>query len=281
MSLLSRLESKFRRFAIPNLTVILIAGQILMFVASSAPAGMEQAPAVHAIKLQPEKVMQGEVWRLVTYLFDPPAKNLIFAFFGWYLFYLFGTTLESVWGTFRYNVYLLSGYLSSLAMTFVGWFALGTTGESATNLFLYGTVFLAFARLYPEFVLYIFFVLPVKIRWLAMLQWFVYGVTLVAGPGWLTRLMVLAAVFNYLLFFGVEIWQNAKHGHRRMQFRARSLRRPSKIIHKCHVCGRNSDAEPLVQFRYCSRCEGDLCYCPDHVQNHQHVGNADNQSLSA
>ncbi len=181
MTLLNRLEPKLGRFSIPNLTAIIIAGQVLLYVASRLPAGVGPQLSLNSIQLEPDKVMQGEVWRLVAFVFDPPRTNVIFAFFAWYLFYLMGTALENIWGTFQYNVFLGIGYVASLAMAFVAWFAAGIPGQVATNLFLGGTVFLAFARFYPDFTLLVMFILPVKIRWLAMLTWIYYGCAIPTG----------------------------------------------------------------------------------------------------
>jgi hypothetical protein len=271
MSLLSRLQRKFGRFAIPNLTVILIAGQVLVYLAGFAAVAPGRAPLLGNVGLYPEKVLQGEVWRLVTFLFDPPRINPLFAFFAWYLFYMMGTTLETTWGAFRYNVYLAIGYLASVAAAFVFWFAAGVPNVPASNAFLYGTVFLAFARLYPDFVIQLFFILPVKIKWLAWLTWATYAWTILFSDGWMSRLMVIAAVANYLLFFGRDIWRDMKQGHRRMQFQARTLRTPGRIVHKCRVCGLTSDQSPQTQFRYCSKCDGECCYCPEHLHSHEHV----------
>ncbi|MEX2091799.1 MAG: hypothetical protein WD971_03930 [Pirellulales bacterium] len=274
MSWIDRANAKFGRFAVPNLTVLLIAGQVIAFLANSAP-GLEGAALLRNIQLEPDKVLQGEWWRLITFLFAPPTTFVLFAFFFWYLLYMFGTTLEANWGTFRYNVYLLLGYVASVVMAFVAWFAAGVPGQIATNGFLYGSVFLAFARLYPEFVMYIFFVLPVKIRWLAMFQWIMYGVTLISPTTWLMRAMVVAAVFNYLVFFGRDILRDMKHRNRRMQFQARALQgkrgRGRRMAHVCRVCGLSSADSPSTPFRYCSECGGDYCYCPEHLQNHEHV----------
>jgi hypothetical protein len=274
MRWIDRLDAKFGRFAIPNLTIFLIAGQVLAFLVNSSPVA-NGVSLLDGIRLEPDKVLAGEWWRLVTFLFDPPITNPLFAFFFWYLFYLFGTTLEANWGTFRYNIYLLLGYVASIVMAFVAGFAFGVPGEIASNGFLYGSVFLAFARLYPDFVMYIFFILPVKIRWLAILQWIVYGLTLVTSPSWLSRGMVVAAVFNYLVFFGRDILRDMRHGHRRMKFQSRSLqggnRKGQKMAHVCHVCGLSSIDSPKTAFRYCSECGGDYCYCPEHLANHEHV----------
>jgi hypothetical protein len=270
MSLLSRLDRKFGRYAVPNLTVFLIAGQVLAYVADSIPGGMQRASVLENIRLMPDKVMQGEVWRLVTFLFDPPVSNLFFAFFFWYLFYLMGTSLESVWGNFRYNVYLAIGYLASISVAMMFWFTFGMAGQTASNAFLYGSVFLAFARLYPDFELLLFFILPVKIKWLALLTWIMYAWSFLTGT-WLDQLLIVAAVLNYLLFFGRDIWQNAKHGHRRMQHQAKAIRSPNRLKHECRVCGLTSEDAPQTQFRYCTLCDGECCYCPKHLTNHEHV----------
>jgi hypothetical protein len=161
-------------------------------------------------------------------------------------------------------------------MAFVAWSAGGAAGQTASNAFLYGTVFLAFARLYPEFTMYIFFVLPVKIRWLALLTWIMYGVTLLFSQSWLERAMVVAAVFNYLVFFGRDLVRDMQHRHRKMQFQSRSLqggklKKGGKMAHECHVCGLSSADSPKTAFRYCSECGGAYCYCPEHLMNHEHV----------
>jgi hypothetical protein len=256
---------------VPNLTAFLIAGQVLLYVVNSMPAVQGRAPTLESIRLAPDMVMKGEVWRVLTYLFDPPLTNVLFAFFAWYLFYLMGTTLEAVWGTFRYNAFLGIGYVASVAIAFMYWFTFRMPGETATNGFLYGTVFLAFARLYPDFTLLIFFVLPVKIRWLALITWIGYAIAFLGAGDWMTRLMVVAAVLNYFVFFGRDIWHDLKHGHRRMHFRAKALRGTSRLVHECRVCGiKSSDTREIV-FRYCSKCEGDCCYCPEHLHHHEHI----------
>lgn len=279
MSLLSRLNLKFGRFAIPNLTVILIIGQVFLYLAGYITAAQGEGDVLGRVEMLPTEVLSGEVWRLITFLFVPPTTNVIFAFFFWYIFYLMGTTLEANWGTFRYNVFLLLGYLASLASAFGAYYATGINFP-ATNGFLYGTVFLAFARLFPDFVLYIFFVLPVKIKWLALLQWVVYTLAFLGGD-WMTRAMVAASVANYFVFFGSDIWQNLKHGRRRIKHHARTANKATRIVHKCAVCGITRQQAPQMQFRYCSKCDGDLCYCMDHLQNHEHVTRETAGSASA
>ena len=270
MSLISKLNARFGRFAVPNLTVVLIAGQVFLYLAKMFnPA--QGGDVLEKVRLYPAYVLDGEIWRLVTFLFDPPATNPVFAFFFWYLFYLFGTTLEQSWGTFRYNVFLAIGYVATVVMAFAVYASFGGANIQANNGFLYGTIFLAFARLYPDFVLQIFFVLPVKVRWLAFFQWCIYGMSLLTAPTWMIRGMVVASVLNYLLFFGKDIWRDMKQGHRRMRQQSRTIRSPQRLVHTCAVCGLNSDDSPQAQFRYCSKCGGERCYCPEHLHNHEHV----------
>ena len=276
MSLLSRLESKFGRYAVPNLTVFLIAGQVVAYLADSAPRGPGGAAVLESIQLIPQQVLAGEWWRVVTFLFVPPATNVLFAFIGWYLFYLMGTSLEANWGPFRYSVYLAIGYLASVVAAFASWSVAAGPALPASNLFLYGSVFLAFARFYPEFVLYIMFVLPVKIKWLAWLTWATYTWNFLTADAWLPRMMIVAAVLNYLLFFGHDLLHDLKHGHRRLRFQTRAM--PGRahgtrgpLVHECRVCGLTSTGSPRTQFRYCSRCDGDCCFCLEHLDDHEHV----------
>ncbi len=266
MSLLSRLESRFGRWAIPNVTVILIAGQVLLYFLQATRAG--QGGELAKIHLLPSAVIQGEVWRLVTFLFTPPATSPIFVIFYWILMYMFGTALEQQWGTFKFNIFLLVGYVASVGAVFIA-YALGQD-TIASNAFLYGTLFLAFARLFPDFTINLYFILPIKIKWLALLMWITYGYQLLTS-GWMGRMLVIASVLNYLLFFGQEHLREWKQGHRRRTYQAQVQSATKEIQHECRVCGLNSDTSPKTLFRYCSKCDGQCCYCPEHIQKHEHV----------
>ena len=271
MSLLSQLERRFGRYAVPNLTLILIAGQVALYVLNQFSGARGGEGILSRIRLYPARVLEGEVWRLVTFLFDPPTRILLFAIIFWYLFYIMGSALEMSWSAFRYNVFLAIGYFASVAVAFAVHFLGGVADAKATNLFLYGTVFLAFARLFPDFTLYIFFILPVKIKWLAMLQWCFYGLSFVTAATWMERAMIAASVLNYFLFFGREMLRDMKHGRRRIRFRSRVGSTPQRIVHQCRICGLTSDEAPQMQFRYCSRCAGESCYCSEHLHDHEHV----------
>ncbi len=148
-------------------------------------------------------------------------------------------------------------------------------------LFVNAGIFLAFAYLYPDFTMYIFLILPVKARWMALFMWAGYAFSFVTGdlPG---RLAILAAVGNFLVFFARDIVLDLKTGRRRMQTQSARLRETAEQgpRHRCYVCNRNSDTDPELDFRYCSQCAGDQCYCPDHIRNHVHVTAADEQAKS-
>lgn len=259
MQLLSKLEKRFGRFAISNLTTYLIFAQVAMYLLL-----MGRNQVVDRLLFYPNLFLAGEVWRILTVLIIPPLSNPLFAFFFWYLFYLMGNALESTWGAFRYNVYLLVGYVATVAVAFV------TPDLPAQNGFLYGSVFLAFAYLFPDFELAIFFILPVKIKWLALITWLFYAVRLVGGD-WAERLAVVAAVLNFLLFFTGEILGRARAGHRRAVYEAQEAAQRERPFHECRVCGLTEKIDPKAEFRYCSQCAGSCCYCMEHLRNHEHV----------
>src|SRR5260370_3369072 len=156
MSLLDTLERKLGRFAVPHVTLGLIACQVIVYLANLLQQRPDAGePFAERFWLIPQKVLAGEVWRLVTFLVVPPFGFILWTLFFWYLFYLMGTALERTWGTFRYNVFLLLGYVATVATSFI------LLDEPASNAFLPGSVFLAFAYLSPAFQLYILFFLPV------------------------------------------------------------------------------------------------------------------------
>lgn len=209
MKLLNTLERKIGAYAIPHLAMYLIAGQAIFFVVGGTnPQLLEQ------MMLRPDLVMQGEVWRLLTFVFYPPSSSPLFLFFELYLFWLFSNSLEQTWGTFRYNVYLGIAFVGTVIAAFAVYLLLGVP-VFATNQFALTSVFLAFAFLYPNFELLLFFVLPVKVKWLGLLTWAYYAYFVVLG-GWIERALIVAAVANFFLFFwsdlgsAVRNWSRAR-----------------------------------------------------------------------
>jgi hypothetical protein len=266
MSFLAKLERALGRFAISNISLYIVIGQVFVLFGN-----MLGRISLDWFRLVPAWVLEGEWWRLFSFLLMPPPPGrfgYIFVAFAWYLFYLFGSSLEGYWGTFRYNLFLLVGYVLTVGVAFL------TPDAPATNAFLAGSVFLAFARLNPDFVMLLFFILPVRIKWLALLTWIGYGIGMVLG-GMATRLGILAAVGNFLLFFAGDIVASLRHGQRSMARKTREFAETNAPRHICHVCGKTDRSHPELDFRYCSKCAGDQCYCPEHIQHHAHVVAAD------
>lgn len=266
--MLDQLERRLGRFAPAHVTLYLIIGQV--FVCLSALLGLLD---LRQFLLVPVLVAHGEPWRLLTFLFYPPPVNfnsmlsMALLPFAWWIFYLMGTALENHWGAFRYNVFLFVGFLLAVAAACL------TPEYPAINWYFYGSVFLAFAWLNPDFELSLFFILPLKVKWLALFTLATYAYKIVVG-GPSTRWLIIASVGNVLLFFGRDIL--ATIGRRRrtsvMQTaRAVEAKKGPEARHTCRVCGKTDLTNPELDFRYCSKCAGDECYCPEHIGVHEHV----------
>jgi len=264
MSLLDRLERKFRPFAVPNLTMIIIMGQTLAYI-----LGQGNPRIYEQMLLLPRLVLEGEIWRLGSFCFAiHPGSNLFFFFIAMMVFHLLGSALEQTWGTVRYNLYLLSGYVATVSVAFI------YPDLPATTTFIGTSVFLAFAWLYPNYVFYIMFILPVQVRWLALLTWIGLIYALIAGD-MQTRLFVLAGIANFLLFFGQDILLRLRSKGRRMQHKAQAASDARRPKHECVTCGVTDKSDPTIEFRYCSKCVGAPCYCENHIRDHAHIGNED------
>lgn len=259
MNLLDKLERKLRPFAVPKLTLILIAAQVVGFLLlQSGRIGADQ------LSLVMNEVKQGEYFRLGSFLLIPSTGNVIFLFFALWLFYLMGTVLEANWGEFRFNLYCLIAYLGTLLAAAL------VPGEPASNRYIGLSVFLAFAKLYPDFVIRLEFIIPIKIKYLAMFTWL--GLLAACALGdWVDRALVAASVGNYFLFFGKDIFRGLSHKKRQMEWHARVLKTSHQPFHNCAICGANEKTHPRMDFRYCSKCAGSYEYCADHLQAHEHV----------
>lgn len=266
MAWLDRLERRLEPFAISNITLYLVIGQAFVYLGTMFNI-VDPARWIFV----PEWAVHGEPWRFITFIFIPPNSSWVFIAFALYFLYLTGSALESHWGVVRYNLFLLVGYVLTIGVSFLH------PTHPATNLFLGGSIFLAFAYLYPNFELLLFFILPVKVKWLALLTWAYYGFAFVVG-GSASRLAIVGAVGNFILFFGRDLVQTLRSGQRRRQqasARAAAEREPR---HRCYVCGKTDLTNPEMDFRYCSKCSGDQCYCPEHIRNHVHVTTSDDSS---
>lgn len=255
------LRSSLASLAIPNLSLYLVIGQLAVF----GLVMLGSFPSYEPFLLIPAQVFAGEWVRLVAFLFVPPNQSIYFIAFAWYLFWLFGSSLEAHWGAARYNLFLLTGWVLTVGLSFV------TPMAPASNEFIAGSVFLAFAWLAPNFEIMLFFILPVKVKWLALFTWLGYAVVFLLGD-LSARLAVLAATGNFVLFFGRDMWMSVRQRKRRRAYATANQRETAaSSLHRCKVCGKDSDTHRDLDFRYCSTCTDDSCYCPEHIRNHEHV----------
>lgn len=253
-------DRRLRWLAVPHVTITLI------FFQSVAWLLMQQRPELflQLVLFRDAVIQHGEWWRLISFVFLPPTANALFLFFALYFFYLMGTALEAQWGTVRYNLYLLISYAATVAVTML----LPANGIG-TNAYMMGSVFLAFAYLYPDFQILLFFILPIRVKWIALVTWLGFAWVILVGS-WLARLLTLAAVLNFLLFFGVEVLRTARRGNRTMRQRAKALADAEVPFNTCTICGITERSNPQAEFRYCGQCKGTLCYCLQHIHNHAH-----------
>ncbi|HPZ64344.1 MAG: rhomboid family intramembrane serine protease [Dethiobacteria bacterium] len=197
MKWLNKLERRYGRYAVKNLMLYIIGLNALIFVwVQIDPA------AYHLLVLHPSLVLRGELWRLVTFIFIPPTFSPLWLIFTLYFYYLVGSGLEQAWGSFKFNVYYLVGMIATILAAFI-------TGHGATGVYLNLSLFFAFATLYPDFQVLLFFILPVKVKYLAWLNAAFLGYTLLFSP-WPSKVAALASVLNYFIFFGEDIFRQAK-----------------------------------------------------------------------
>lgn len=259
--LLARLERRFGRFAIPNLTWIVAGGMAAAFVISFG-----RAQFLDLLTLDLDAVRHGQVWRLITYLFIPPALSPIWILFAIYWFWMIGTNLENEWGAFKYNVFYLVGMLGTTLAALL-------TGGQSTNSALNGTLFLAFATLFPDYQIYLFFFIPIRVKWLGLFA--AAGLVLSAVLGdWGTRGAVIAGSANYLLFFAGHWMQWFRQRNMRVRQTARRAEQVPFATaatggRTCAICGAKEADGADIRVCSCEKCGGKARnLCLPHARNH-------------
>ena len=257
MDLISKLEKRFGSWAIPNLALYIIAIQAI-----GAVLLMTHKAELSDMLLHGNSVLDRGQWsRLLSFMMLPRTLSPLWLFFSFYIFHLIGKSLEQQWGAFRFNLFILSGYLLTVAMAFIN------QGVVISNTYFLGCVFLAFATLFPNIEFRIFFVLPVKVKWLAWIYVVMYLLIIFSSDVG-ARLGVIAAFINYLLFFGKDFVRNFKSGQRRKAHVVEQRIVEETPRHVCKTCGRSDKTDEHMLFRYCSTC-GD-CFCEEHMTQHEH-----------
>ena len=296
---MSPFERKFGKYAIRNLSFVLVmcyaAGYLLELFDRSGLL-------ISYLTLNPYAILHGQIWRLVTWVLIPPSSGgLCFTLLMLYFYCSIGMSLERTWGTYRYNVYLFQGMLFTIAGSFLlmGYCYLFhpqiqmmdmrgmlhvLTVDSPNEYFraiagLFSTyyinmsIFLAYAATFPDAQVLLMFIIPIRVKWLGA----IYAVMLLfqfLGTNVYGKFAIGASLLNFVVFFLTSrnmMHLNPKQIHRRQEFK-REVRRNTGITkHKCAICGRTEVDSPQMQFRFCSKCDGNYEYCEEHLYTHTHI----------
>lgn len=283
MKFLDKMQRKFGKYAISNLMQYIIAIYILGAVINLIN------PLFYRmyLSLDISKVLEGQIWRLVTFLVAPQGID-IFLLISLYLYYMIGTSLERAWGAFRFNLYFLSGILLQIVAATIIYVGTGQVLGNSLDL-INQTLFFAFATVYPNMQLLLFFIIPIKIKYLAWIYaaLFAYDViTMMISGNWLFALAVIVALANFLIFyFATRNYRkiSPKEFKRKANYKrqVRNAYNPDNVVqfrgkstitrHKCSVCGRTELDDENLEFRFCSKCDGNYEYCMEHLYTHEHV----------
>ena len=272
---LDKMERRFGRYAIRNLTMYLLAGYAIGYLLS-----FTMPQLLTYFTLEPALILKGQVWRLLSWVIIPPNDNIIFVIFMRLLYYSLGNTLESYWGAFRYNVYIFSGILFTVIGAFiVNGLIGGITGFGSlySTYYINMSIFLACASIMPDYQLLLYGIIPIKMKWLAVLDVVLLAVDAVQG-GLIIRIVIIASLLNFIIFFFCNRnlrGHSPKQAARRKKFQKQISRPQNQYAggakHRCAVCGRTELDDPTLEFRYCSKCNGNYEYCQDHLFTHEHV----------
>lgn len=293
----SNFERKFGKYAIKNLTIYLIGAYVLGYLIQ-----LINPTVFEFLLFNPYHILHGQVWRLFTWVFMPPSELNIFTIIMLMLYYNLGTQLERTWGTFKYNMYLFSGFIFTIIGTFIAYAVMtGLFGNAViagdwcslfvSTYYINMSIFLAFAVTFPNMELMLYFILPIKMKWLGILYgalilvdvykiFTAYSQTIIGiMPAIAQATVIVMSLLNFVLFWVTgqfkvnyvrgaskrkrEYKQKVSEGYKRKTYE-------NGAMHKCAICGRTEVDSPELTFRYCSKCTGGKEYCNDHLFTHQH-----------
>ena len=274
---MSKFEKRFGKYAISNLSLILILCYVVGYFIE-----LVNADFLLYLTLNPYAILHGQIWRIFTWIIIPPSSLDPFTIIMLLFYYNIGTSLERTWGTYRYNVYLLSGMLFTVLGSFV-WLAIEYfVGGPVMNLsyiyfstyYINMSIFLAFAATFPEVQVLLMFIIPVKVKWLGILYGLVLVYDFLFAGSLVTRIAIASSLLSFVIFFFTSrshIHMSPEQMKRRAEFK-QDIRRNSRVTkHKCAICGQTEDDDPSLEFRFCSKCNGNYEYCQQHLFTHTHV----------
>lgn len=298
MKWFAKLERKFGKYAIHNLmrymTAISLVGTLIGMI----------NPAIYTqyLSLDVYAVLHGQVWRLVTFLLYPAVSvgsgffvDLLFYALMLYVYYWIGGVLERVWGSFRFNAFYFTGILFNILVTFGYYFVLlHANGSVLAPQFSYNiaqlitldnlnlSMFVVFAFLFPDTQFLMYFIIPIKAKWLGILYLVLNAVEIInclqvkSYLSIMQMLLIVASLLDFLLYYMIArhpqgMGAAVRQKKRQVVYRQAARREEAVTRHKCAICQRTEKDAPHLEFRYCTKCEGNYEYCSDHLFTHEHV----------
>lgn len=246
---------RFENFTIANLTNLLV---LLMAVVNLLDIFLN----IQYTPFQIQMLFTNQWWQIFLFPFRI-TNNLFSLIFFLYIFWVFGNQLEEELSTVKYNFFIFSGYFFIL---------LGTYFYPLDAYYVYLSVFFAIAYLYPDMEILLFFILPIKMKWIGILTgaFLIYNSISLAinlqtfypilGP--------ILGILNFIIFVVLPDLKKRIPSTGQIQYKLRHHKR--KTIHRCTVCGITEEDDPYMDFRYCIECR-DHEYCRNHLENHEHI----------
>ena len=282
-SWLGKSERKFGRYAIPNIMkylIVLYAGGYFLYM-------INPMFYLNYLVLDWGAVLHGQIWRLLTFLMQPPSASIFMVALHLYIYYMIGMQLENALGTFRFNFYLLMGIVLHIVASLIVYLTTGMVISPSVE-YLNLSFFFVFAMLFPDAQFLLFFAIPIKGKWIALIDGFYFLWAIISpflpaykGTGYGAMVAALASILNVLIFYLLSRNMHAyspKEVKRRRDYqrKVQQAQKPEHVYengarHKCAVCGRTELDDPNLEFRYCSKCNGNYEYCQDHLFTHTHV----------
>lgn len=275
MNRIERFCYQHPRFGIPNLMMIIVFGNAAMWLLMQMDT---TAQLYQLLRFSGQAVLHGQIWRIITFVFIPGESNLLWLAISLYFYYWIGSSLEREWGNGKFTIYYVSGMLLTAIYGVLLSLILGQDVVVSTT-YLNLSLFFAFATLFPDVQVLLFFIIPIKVKWLAYLDAALFVLAVVTLP-FPIDLLPVVAVLNYLVFCGDWLFDYFRPNRIRQRQKTVNFKREARRInreqsskpynHKCAVCGKTDAEHPELEFRYCSRCAGYHCFCQEHINNHIH-----------
>ncbi len=306
MNWLSKMERKFGKYAISNITLYLIICYAFGYVVQLVN------PAFLAyLTLDPYQICRGQVWRIVTWIVIPPSSLDIFTLIMLYFYYSIGSSVERAWGTFRYNVYLISGMIFTVVGALALYLICVMTGLNETmtamelgidlasyysmlslnfsTYYVCMSIILAFAMTFPDVQVLLMFIIPLKIKVLGIIYAIILGLDFFGSFMAATQaykagsvvwyysaancFAILFSLMSAIIFFVTtrRSFRTPRQIKRQHEYKKQTVQMRKISKHKCAICGRSAEEFPELDFRFCSKCDGNYEYCNDHLFTHTHV----------